>query len=450
MLFALALTTPGCASWTPPWGPDRCTPRFDYADGWLGGDAAYSVTLPGGTPEGRRTLWLFGDSFVVKHPGKQPRDRVGAALVHNSIALSHCDGRRFEISYHVARDASGRPVAFFDSGEESPYWWPVGAFVHAGALYVGLLEVERTPARGALGMRFAPSGMSLARIEDPTAPPESWRPRVMKLSSSPNGIPGGAMRVHGDHVLLFGFTTQRSPRLARFLARVPLAALTGEHDDLEPYLETLGAEGDWIPGLRPDAARILMPDSGTEMSVAIHPELPPARRWLAVYGSPLQVSESGAGRAAPSGAIFARTAPGPEGPWSPRVLVHEIREVGLDGLDGAPGMICYAAKEHPAFDAPGRLLITYVCNYADVDGAGAIPTLRRLQRDMDTYVPRVIDVDVPDAFLSPPATPVPVRERPTGLQPAQDRRAPEPAASPASSRDAAPVASSRTRPSAPR
>ena len=59
-----------------------CLPSFPYKDGWLGGDAAYSVRLGDG-----RSLWLFGDTFVGK-PGAS--DRKGAAMIANSVALSTC------------------------------------------------------------------------------------------------------------------------------------------------------------------------------------------------------------------------------------------------------------------------------------------------------------------------------------------------------------------------
>src|SRR5688572_22589904 len=38
-----------------------CMPSFPYKDGWLGGDAGYSIALAPG-----KSLWLFGDSFVGK------------------------------------------------------------------------------------------------------------------------------------------------------------------------------------------------------------------------------------------------------------------------------------------------------------------------------------------------------------------------------------------------
>lgn len=460
-LGALVLGAPGCATWPRLRGPDSCTPRFDYSQGWLGGDAAYSVPLPGGAPQERRTIWLFGDTFVADakhHDGDGQRDRVGAAFIHNSIGISRCEGNDFEIEYHWSEDERGQPVAFIESGDgnASRYWWLFDGFVHDGALYLGLLDVEHVEATGPLRMPFALRGMSLARIDDPTAPPATWRPEVMPLSKARDAFPGAAMQVEGDQLLLFSFMAPRTGRQARFLARLPLSALDDDPDDLEPHLETLTQNGAWVPGFLPARALVLMPDSSSEMSVAYHPELPEANRWLAVYGSPLQVDATGAGAPVPSGAIYGRTAPRPEGPWSERVLLHEIAEVGRLGRSGERGTICYAAKEHPAFAEPGELLITYVCNLIQVDaepgddtGAAASSALRRLQRNMKIYVPRVIEIKTPDALREAPRVVEP-QETATGPRPVPAPRVPALAASPSSSRAAAPGASPHTRPSASR
>jgi hypothetical protein len=59
-LVALA----SCAS-PPRAGPAQLCgpPDFPYREGWLGGDAAYSIPIAPDT-----SLWLFGDSFVRSGP----------------------------------------------------------------------------------------------------------------------------------------------------------------------------------------------------------------------------------------------------------------------------------------------------------------------------------------------------------------------------------------------
>jgi hypothetical protein len=53
-----------------------CDPVFPYKEGWLGGDAAFSILLPDG-----RSLWLFGDSFVGS---ANQTNRPGSKMVRNA------------------------------------------------------------------------------------------------------------------------------------------------------------------------------------------------------------------------------------------------------------------------------------------------------------------------------------------------------------------------------
>jgi hypothetical protein len=59
-----------------------CIPSFAYADGWLGGDRAYSNPLDAG-----RGFWLFGDSFVG---AQQPGSRARSRMIYNAAAISTC------------------------------------------------------------------------------------------------------------------------------------------------------------------------------------------------------------------------------------------------------------------------------------------------------------------------------------------------------------------------
>lgn len=391
LLLALVASV-GCGALGRRIDVPTCTPRFATVDGWLGGDGVYSVPLPDRAAGERRTLWLFGDTYVAD-PANPPReDRVGAAFIHNSIAVSSCRGDAFEIDYVWRHDDEGRPRAFFESAEPDRSWyWLFDGFVHAGALYVGLLEVTAGPPDGPLGMPFALTGMALARIDDPGAPPTSWRPRIMTLSRSHEAFPGSAMRIEGDHVLLFGFAAMRDGHQPRLLARLPLAALARDPDDLEPFLETWTREGVWQAGWLPEQAEILMADNASEMSVEAHGEGRTGAGLLALYASPLQTDGDGRSPASRSNGVYARHAPAATGPWSERRRVYSMPEAS----DPDGGTICYAAKEHPAFARPGELLFTYVCNVIALPGQDPWDALGRLERDMELYVPRVIRIPEP-------------------------------------------------------
>ncbi len=378
LVLAFACASPAPQPSPPPQG---CSPDFAYSGGWLGGDGVYSVDLPGGS---QRTLWLFGDSFVSDDA--EARNRVGSTFVHNSIGVSRCRDGNFSIRYHWGRDEDGAAEAMLDTGDPERYWWLFDGFIYRDSLYLGLLEVRPAEPQGALRLPFRLSGMSLARIDNPLADPRSWHPQIASLSPSDEAFPGSSMVVHDDSVYLFSFSQLEADRQPRFLARLPLSALTPFPADLSANLETLTRGGHWGPGFLPERARPLFPDNATEMSVEFHPE---SRQWLAIYASPIQVAEpevktaGSLGDAPPSNTVYLRRAERLEGPWSERVAVYQYPETDTD-----PAIYCYAAKGHLGYSPPGEVLITYVCNRRSNPGEAASDTLGQLLRDMEIYRPR--------------------------------------------------------------
>jgi hypothetical protein len=360
-----------------------CWPRFPYQEGWLGGDGAYSVPL---SPT--RSVWLFGDTFVGR-PGQA--DRVGASLVHNSIGISACRDGRFAIDYAWGRGSDGAPEAFLERPGPG-WWWLFGGFVHAGRLYVGLLEVEDSAPRGALSMPFRYGGTALARIENPGDAPERWRAEMLPLARGTVGFPVSAFAVSAPYLYLFGWLDEADGRHPRMLARLPLAALEAKPADLPAALETFGRDGGWLAGFRPGEARIVMDDDASEMSVRHHAE---SGRWLALYNYPELDGRFPETR--PSDAVYLRSAPAPEGPWSERRLVFRIPELapGPEAA-GDPNLGCYAAKEQPQFSRPGSLTFTYVCNLFTGPRQDPYEVLRRLQRSMDLYRPVAATVTLPE------------------------------------------------------
>lgn len=379
-LVALGIAAAGCAGLGGPRADAQraCWPRFPYRQGWLGGDGAYSVPL---SPT--RSVWLFGDTFIGR-PGQ--RDRVGGALVHNSVGISECRDGRFTIEYAWGTGADRTPRAFLER-PGGGWWWLFGGFVHQGALYVGLLEVERAPPRGPLGIPFRHTGSSLARIANPGDPPARWRTEVLPLTRGSLAQPLSAFAVAGAHLYLFGFSDLPDGRHPRILARLPLAALAAP----AAALETWTRDARWTPGWRPGEAAIVMDDDASEMSVRHHPE---SGRWVALYSYP-DVAGAFPG-ARPSDAVWARSAPAPEGPWSPRRLVFRVPELAPDPAGaGDPHLGCYAAKEQAQFSRPGSLTFTYVCNLFSGPTAEPFAVLGRLQRRMDLYRPIAATVTCP-------------------------------------------------------
>lgn len=379
-LACAGLGMPGSLGASP--AQRSCWPRFPYQEGWLGGDGAYSVPL---SPS--RSVWLFGDTFVG-HQGQD--DRVGASLVHNSIGISECRGGRFTIDYAWGRAPDGAAQAFLQRPEGAGWWWLFGGFVHERRLYVGLLEVERSAPQGPLALPFRSGATALARVENPGDEPERWRVAVLPLARGPFGFPVSAFAVSAPYLYLYAWLEETDGRHPRILARLPLPALEARSPDLPAALETFAGEGRWLPGFRPEEARIVMDDSASEMSVRHHPG---SDRWIALYNYPELAGRFPESR--PSDAVYLRSAPAPEGPWSERELVFRIPELA-PGPEADPNLGCYAAKEQPQFSRPGSLTFTYVCNLFAGPSQDPYAVLGRLQRSMDLYRPVAAAITLPE------------------------------------------------------
>lgn len=388
-----------------------CRPAFHDQDGWLGGDVAASI--PFGGRSGRRSVWLFGDSFVAgpDRPDEHPPERH-YPFIHNAIAVSRCDASgRWTLDFAWGNEAPRRapagspqatastdppttptPHAYFEPDPsaawvaqvrretgEAPYYWPLSGVAIGDTLYVALLRVAPSPARGPFRLPFRPIGVDLARIAPTAGPPETWSVRLSALSSHADLLPATSLVVEGDHLLAFATLDRGDGRAPRVLVRIPLAALAGGAPDLEPFAETLAADGRWRAGLDAGEARILMDDDASEMSVHFDPG---RREWLAVYGDPAQDT------------IWMRRAARAEGPWSPRIALLRIPELAAaDPLPGEP--FCYAGKAHPELAPSGELAVSYVCNvFADRDD-GVAAVLERLRTTVWIYRPKLVRVPLP-------------------------------------------------------
>ena len=393
--LALALALVSCATLPRPDDSTRCgPPSFPYSQGWLGGDAAYSVPLAADT-----TLWLFGDSFVnalapatpaaPATPSGRPPTRRGATLVHNSIGVATCsDAGHWNIDYAWGKGESGEPEAFLDPGVPGRYWWLFDGFVHADALYLGLLIVEESEPRGALNLPFRFTGVQLARIRHFRRAPERWEIEILPLSAHPQAFPTSSLVVDGDYLYLFAFVDSDTDQLPQILTRIPLSAL--ESDRPGDRLEYWARSGHWRAGIDTSDAMQLMEDTAAEITVRFHPEL---ERWLAIYNHASTNPKTGD----PSAAVYLRSAARLDGPWSEPTPVFEIPELADDSAGQRdPNTACYAAKEHPHLAGEGRLLITYVCNLFTKEGEDPFAVLGRLLDQMNLYRPVAVSLPLPE------------------------------------------------------
>ncbi|MEE9911773.1 MAG: DUF4185 domain-containing protein [Deltaproteobacteria bacterium] len=343
ILLCLSLLVASCATFIPFPHPVQCVPRFPDQDGWYGADGAYSIKL-----DERRTLWLFGDTFVSEEQGR--KDRIGMDVVMgNTLAVSTCPpDRPFSIRYYLSK-RNGRFVPFFGEDE---FLWPQDPFIAAGRLYIPLLVVQGVPDAPA-PFNFKIAGHKVARIKNFTADdPRQWPVDYLDwthaLASGIDALAATSI-VHGGYVYFYPLYRQAQsgiPVSGNILARVLIDHL----DHPAGYFEYWTQNGAWQKTLNPKEVKIVFPAGVSELSVRYHEQ---DQEWLAVYLSPLDKGNK----------LFQQTARSPEGPWSPpSALIESIAEVDPRSPLFDQQTFCYAGKEHRHFASGRNIVITYVCN----------------------------------------------------------------------------------------
>ncbi len=387
---SVAILATGCAAIPGPLGTGErtCIPDFQYAEGWLGGDGVFSIPVPTGQDD-HETIWLFGDTYVGA-PGA--RDRDGAALIHNSVGVSRCrSDDAFEIEYSWRADDADRPAAVFTTDRARHFVWPFDGFFLGERLYVVLVEVRPSSTRGPLGLPFVVTRTLLARVENPDAPPAYWRVEQRALTSDGQPVLSGGVYVERGWVHMMATPSPETIEQPRFLVRLPVEGIEDWSDDIATRLETFTHRGGWEPGLHAENARILLPDSASEMTID---RIGDTGLYFVVYGSPTQTSGSGTASDTPrldANSIFVRTATSLTGPWSKRQRLYLMPEAFEPPRDARRGRrFCYASKAHAALSPEGILLMTYVCNLAPGTDGDMWATLDVMKTRMDLYRPRVV------------------------------------------------------------
>jgi hypothetical protein len=354
----------------------RCTPSFPFQDGWLGADAAYSIPLSDG-----RSVWIFGDTLYGDKRvvvGNEPR------MVRNSIGISRCDDKgQWSLRYVIRHGEDGKPRDFFQAQVLRPraantWYWALDGFVHEKDLWVTLLCVRNARVKRPGGFDFETCGTDLAKVSDLDADPQKWSIAYFPLvADGVAAYPSATAVVDGAYVYLFALHEKGArPSL---VTRIPLKGLSAPVRNLQ----YLSKDGKWEPGFKPTSAMPVMQHGAPEMTVRYHPDL---KKWVAVMRSPDLSSD----------AILLRTAPEITGPWSPEEIIYHIPEMQKNSAGYDKNVFCYAGKEHPEFERPGSLMITYVCNTMRVPD---------LVTNLKIYVPKVVEVPLPADLVSPPGEP---------------------------------------------
>lgn len=315
----------------------------DNHAGVSGVDAGYSVFL------GNRTLWLFGDVFLLD-PHAPARNYVGG--VSNCALLAPAGSgveplRRYRFLTD-AKSGLARQVIPYSAGEDQKTrLWPFGGWFDKAAnrvyLYYGRI---RTTGGGALDFRIEGHGLAAADVSDPdklvfsrmkaATGDELWWTTSAKTPLFGCAVVGDAP---GEMLYIVGVEEKPGGKRGK-LARVRKDRIA-DSNAYEYYAGTPSAPR-WSRTVSEAADVEGLSDFPNELSVSYNTYL---NAYLAVHS--VGISEK----------IRLSTAPSP---WGPYTLLAEI---------GAPHQafaqaFCYAGKEHPELaEQHGRIVyITYADN----------------------------------------------------------------------------------------
>lgn len=313
----------------------------DNAAGVSGTDAGYSIPLPD------RTLWLFGDVFLLD-PSSPTKSYVGG--VSNCALLAAKGGgvaplRRYTFLTDPATGVARQVLPSAPGEGPEIRYWPFGGWYRSKDRRI-YLYYARIRTTGGKAFDFRVEGYGLA-VADPKA---SGGLQFTRLPAAPNRMlwwsdaqdraTFGAAVVtgrEGNWLYVVG-VQDRDGRKWGKLARAPEGRLT----DLGAYEYFVGGEGvpRWsrnpleaadVPGLT---------DFPTELSVAYNAYL---GGYLAVHS--VGISER----------VRLSLAPAPWGPYRPIAEIPAPHRAFANAF-------CYAGKEHPELaEGHGRVVyITYV------------------------------------------------------------------------------------------
>ncbi len=342
-LMCLIFLLVSCATLCPIKYPAQCLPGFPDKDDWYGGDGAYSIVL-----DEQRTLWVFGDTFASADKGRKDRGNMDVVM-GTTLAVSTCStDQKFSIQYFLKKK-NGKFVSSFGQGE---WLWPQDPFIARGTLYLPLLIIVGLPDSPP-PFNFKIAGHKIARITDFKAnDPHQWPVDYLDWTNAlAPGIEALATTsvVYNDYVYfypLYRYSKNNINISGNIVARISIDHL----DNPAGCFEYWTRDGVWQKNFKPGEAKIIFPDTVSEMSVRYHAQ---DQEWTAVYLSPHNKGNQ----------LLYSTAISPEGPWSPpAVLMDAIAEVDPASPLYDPYTFCYAGKEHRQFAQNRDFVITYVCN----------------------------------------------------------------------------------------
>ncbi len=312
---------------------------FERQKGWTGADGAYTVPIAENT-----FLWLFGDTWW----GDVHNDaHVNAVIVNNTVAIQN--GRlphEATVDFYSGRTPDGNAGAFIQPADGRGWLWIYHGTVIQERLYLFMVQIQRTAEPPAAGFRII--GTWLGQVDNYQDSPQNWEIHQQRI---PWGSFSAAATLFGSWVMnqdrwayIYGTTEDVIDGFHykhMILARAPAVALA-DFDQWQFY-----TNGRWSDDFR--KAQRLCAGVANEYSVSYVAELD---KYVVVYSDSERLDN-----------VAARFAAKPWGPWEDPVSLYRCPEASW-----GPGIICYAAKGHPAISAAAdELIISYIPNSTDFE-----------------------------------------------------------------------------------
>jgi hypothetical protein len=329
---------------------------------WLGSDCAFSLPLPG-----NRVVWLFGDTFIASETTPDSRDREGAVLINNSIAMQN----RIPVTLPDAlnffwKTQNSAPESFFRNEKLPGFVWPLSAAWADGKIFVFAVRIIQSDIQSAFG--FEQTGNEIFCVQNPESDPRDWKCTVKRLPFDQTRVSFGAY-AHPvpPYVYIYGYRKETDSWTGPLNLMIARARTDGgvhlaDYNNWE-YLD--GERMTWFK----DAQRMrpALRHSRSELSVTY---LPALKRYVYIANSWEEPHP-----------ILMRVSESPFGPFSEPKIIYYCLETNWD-----PDYFCYAAKAHPEMaTADNELVISYMVNSK---------TLEKCVRDTRIYYPRFIRVIV--------------------------------------------------------
>jgi hypothetical protein len=286
---------------------------------WLGADGAYSVDLGSG-----RSLWLFGDTYLARHPGDT---RADALFLRNSVAVqTGRDPSSALMEFYWGVDASGSPQSFL-AQQGTDWFWPSGGARLGSAILLFWSRVQRSSG----GSGFTQYAWRAFLVANPDDPPTAWSFTDATPPADNKDVAFfGAVMADGAFIYGFGELSRGIHDLV--VARWPVAsAASGDLSSPDWW-----CGGSWATDCTPS---IVVHQGAPELSV--QPD-----GTLAPY---VMIQSEGYG----ASTLALRTAPAPEGPWSEATSFFRPPESVSEGA------FVYAGKAHPELSG-APIVATYV------------------------------------------------------------------------------------------